>query len=337
MNKYHVLTVFCSLLIPSFANASMSLVKDPLGKVVAVDPWSYLDEDIMWTSTHSSNLAGGRVHGQLKVKYAIEDNNWRDTSFHSGNDSLTFVQGVLRHDSAPGWYLGFAEKRTTSYNGTWDDQQYLNQNQLTQLIIGREYYYHRLRFGWDVMGGSSSIEDRWQSRVKFFTDWRISDHISFFNYLYRQKEHRRYDGSQNDHDVLSSQIEPGIQYIINNTTGFWIRQQFSSSTLDRVQWGDIDDKSWTASLGIWHNWGKLSTTLSGGNSHYRKNNARKDDGEIFQDVRAKFLKVSASYPFANRFSVSGEVAGSLISQSGSWVTNGDSITTNYKLMLDYNF
>lgn len=98
------------------------------------------------------NPAGGRVHGQLKMKYAIEDNNWRNSHFHNGNDSLTFVQGVMRHDALPGWYLAFSEGRTTHYNGTWEDQSYLSQNQWTQLIIGHEYFYKRLRYGWDVMG-----------------------------------------------------------------------------------------------------------------------------------------------------------------------------------------
>ncbi|OKN64522.1 hypothetical protein AM422_002519 [Klebsiella pneumoniae] len=291
----------------------------------------------MWTSTRSSNPAGGRVHGQLKMKYAIEDNNWRNSHFHSGNDTLTFVQGVMRHDALPGWYLAFSEGRTTNYNGSWEDQSYLSQNQWTQLIIGHEYFYKRLRYGWDVMGGSASLEDRWQGRVKFFTDLRLTDSFSFFNYLYQQIDHRRSGGSQNDRDVRSFQIEPGVQYIINNDTGVWFRQQFASAILDRAQWGDIDEKSWTTSVGVWRNWGKLSTTLSGGYGHYKKNNAQPEDGEVFQNTRNRYLKISANYPLTSRFTVSGEVTGALLKQDGSWVTNGESITTEYKLMLDYNF
>ena len=135
MKNYHALSVIFVLLFPALANASMSIMKDVSGKVIAVDPWSYLDEDVMWTSTRSSNPAGGRVHGQLKMKYSIEDNNWRNSHFHNGNDSLTFVQGVMRHDALPGWYLAFSEGRTTNYNGTWEDQTYLSQNQWTQLML----------------------------------------------------------------------------------------------------------------------------------------------------------------------------------------------------------
>ena len=337
MKNHHALTVIFALLFPALANASMSIMKDLSGKVVAVDPWSYLDEDVMWTSARSSNPTGGRVHGQLKMKYAIEDNNWRNSHFHSGKDSLTFVQGVMHHDALPGWYLAFSEGRTTNYNGTWEDQTYLSQNQWTQLIIGHEYFYKRLRYGWDVMGGSSSIEDRWQGRIKLFTDLRVTDSLSFFNYLYQQVDHRRSGGSQNDRDVRSFQIEPGVQYIINNTTGVWFRQQFASAILDRAQWGDIDEKSWSTSFGVWHNWGRLSTTLSGGYGHYKKDNAQPEDGEVFQNTRNRYLKVSANYPLTSRFPVSGEVTGSLIKQSGSWVTNGDAIATDYKVMLDYNF
>ena len=337
MKNHLALAVIFSLMLPSLANASMSIMKDLSGTVIAVDPWSYLDEDVMWTSTRSSNPAGGRVHGQLKVKYAIEDNNWRNSHFHSGNDSLTFVQGVMRNDALPGWYLAFSEGRTTNYNGPWENQTYLSQNQWTQLIVGHEYFYKRLRYGWDVMGGSASIEDRWQARVKFFTDLRVTDNFSVFNYLYQQIDHRRSGGSQNDRDVRSFQAEPGIQYIINNTTGVWLRQKFASSVLDRAQWGDIDDKTSTTSMGIWHNWGKLSTTFSGGYGHYKKNNAQRDDAEVFQNTRDRFLKVSANYPLTARFTLSGEITGSLVNQSGSWVTNGDAITTDYKVMLDYNF
>ncbi|MFP2506812.1 OmpG porin family protein [Buttiauxella gaviniae] len=337
MKNHHALTVIFALLFPALANASMSIMKDLSGKVVAVDPWSYLDEDVMWTSARSSNPTGGRVHGQLKMKYTIEDNNWRNSHFHSGKDSLTFVQGVMHHDALPGWYLAFSEGRTTNYNGTWEDQTYLSQNQWTQLIIGHEYFYKRLRYGWDVMGGSSSIEDRWQGRIKLFTDLRVTDSLSFFNYLYQQVDHRRSGGSQNDRDVRSFQIEPGVQYIINNTTGVWFRQQFASAILDRAQWGDIDEKSWSTSFGVWHNWGRLSTTLSGGYGHFKKDNAQPEDGEVFQNTRNRYLKVSANYPLTSRFTVSGEVTGSLIKQSGSWVTNGDAIATDYKVMLDYNF
>ncbi|MNE56257.1 hypothetical protein D3C80_1511520 [compost metagenome] len=128
-----------------------------------------------------------------------------------------------------------------------------------------------------------------------------------------------------------------MQYIINNTTGVWLRQNFYYANLDREQWGDIDTKSWTASAGIWHNWGDLSTTLSGGYGHYKKFNALADVNEVFEDSRNRFIKLSANYPLSDRFSISGEITGSSIEQTGLWVTNGDSITTEYKLMLDYNF
>ncbi len=337
MKKYRILIIFITLLLPGVVNASMSVMKDLSGKIIAVDPWSYLDEDVMWTSTRSSNPAGGKVHGQLKMKYSIEDNNWRNSSFHNGNDSLTFVQGVMRNDSLPGWYLAFSEGRTTNYNGPWESQTYVSQNQWTQLIVGHEYFYKRLRYGWDLMGGSESLDDRWQGRAKLFADLRATDRFSIFSYIYQQADHRRNGGSQNDRDIRSFQAEPGVQYIINNTSGVWFRNKFYSGVLDRAQWGDINEKDWTVSSGIWHNFGRLSTTFSGGYGHYKKDNAREADPEVFQNTRYRFIKVSANYPLTSRFTVSGEVTGSYIEQTGSWVTNGDGIATEYKLMLDYNF
>ncbi len=92
MKNYHALSVIFTLMLPALANASMSIMKDPSGKVIAVDPWSYLDEDVMWTSARSSNPAGGRVHGQLKMKYAIEDNNWRNSRKRLVRTVLIFTE-----------------------------------------------------------------------------------------------------------------------------------------------------------------------------------------------------------------------------------------------------
>ena len=47
MKNHHALAVIFSLMLPTLANASMSIMKDLSGNVIAVDPWSYLDEDVM--------------------------------------------------------------------------------------------------------------------------------------------------------------------------------------------------------------------------------------------------------------------------------------------------
>lgn len=337
MKKYLVSAFMISLLSPGIAAASMSIVKDNAGNVVAVDPWSYLDETVMWTSARSSNPNGGKIHGVLKVKYAVEDNNWRHSHQHDGNDTLTFVQGVMRSDALPDWYLAFTSGRQTNYNGSWESQTYISQDQWTQVIVGRESFYKQLRYGWDVMGGSVSLDDRWQARLKLFADLQLTERASLFGYAYQQIDHRRRGGSQNDRDVNSFQFEPGAQYIINNTTGVWFRNLFSSGRLERNQWGDIKNKDWTASTGIWHNWGKLSTTLSGGYGHYKKDNASQSSSEVFQNTRYKFMKISANYPITSRFTLSGEVTGTELKQNGNWVTNGKAISTEYKMMIDYNF
>ena len=337
MKKYIASALMTLLLSPGIAAASMSIVKDDNGKVVAVDPWSYLDESVMWTSARSSNPNGGKIHGVLKVKYAITDNNWRHSSQHDGSDTFTFAQGVMRSDALPDWYLAFNSGRKTNYNGSWESQTYISQDQWTQVIIGHESFYKRLRYGWDVLGGSASLDDRWQARLKLFADLQVTDRASIFGYVYRQTDHRRRGGSQNDRDVNSYQFEPGAQYIINDTTGVWFRNLFSSGKLERDQWGNIKNKEWTASAGVWHNWGKLSTTFSGGYGHYSKFNARHDDSEIFQNTRYKFVKLSANYPITNRFTLSGEVTGTDLKQSGSWATNGKAISTEYKMMVDFNF
>ena len=336
MKKSLLLSAMIAMALPTIASASMSVIKDHSGKVVAVDPWSYLDEDVMWTTTRSSNNAGGKVHGQIKMKYAIEDNNWKDSSFNNGSSTFTFAQGVFRHDSLPGWYLGMSNGRTTNYNGTWDNQEFNDLEQWTQLVIGHEAFYEDLRYGVEVMGGSATKDNFWQGRAKLYLDWQIGGGLSFFSYAYSHIDHRR-NASDNDQDKYSFKVEPGLQYIINNTTGVWVRQQFAGATLDRVEFGDVKEKSTTTSLGIWHNWGKLSTTLSGGFSHYRKFNASYESNEVFQETRERFMKLTANYPITQRFTLSGELTGALIEQQGLWVTNGEAVNTECKVMIDYNF
>lgn len=337
MKKYIISVAITLLLSPGIAAASMSIIKDNAGKVIAVDPWSYIDESVMWTSARSSNPNGGTIHGVLKVKYAIKDNNWRQSHQHDGNDTLTFVQGVMRADALPDWYLAFTSGRKTNYDGSWESQTYISQDQWTQLILGHESFYKQLRYGWDVMGGSVSLDDRWQARVKIFADLQLTERASLFGYAYQQIDHRRSGASQNDRDINSSQFEPGAQYIINDSTGVWFRNLFSSGRLDRDQWGDIKNKEWTTSAGIWHNWDKLSTTFSSGYGHYRKYNASQNSSEVFQNTRYKFIKLSANYPITHRFTLSGEVTGTDLKQNGNWVVNGKSFTTEYKMMVDYNF
>jgi hypothetical protein len=69
------------------------------------------------------------------------------------------------------------------------------------------------------MGGSVSLDDRWQARVKIFADLQLTERASLFGYAYQQIDHRRSVGTQNDRDVNSFQFEPGAQYIINDSTG----------------------------------------------------------------------------------------------------------------------
>lgn len=337
MKKCIACALMSMVLAPNLATASMSVVKDHRGNVIAVDPWSYLDESVMWTSVRSSDPRGGNIHGYLKMKYTVSDNNWRHSAQHDGQDSFTFAQGVLRSDSLPDWYLAFYSGRTTQYRGAWEHQTYLSQDQWTQVIVGQELFYKNLRYGWDVMGGSVSLDDRWQARLKLFADLQMTDSLSLFGYAYQQIDHRRSGGTQNDRDVTSSQFEPGVQYILTNNTGIWLRQFFTSGRLDRDQWGDIDHRAWTTSTGIWHNFGKLSTTFSGGYGHYRKDNAREESDEVYQNSRYKYLRLSANYPITSRFTLSGEVTGSDVKQSGAWVNQGKAIVMDYKMMVDFNF
>jgi len=92
------------------------------------------------------------------------------------------------------------------------------------------------------MGGSVSQDDRWQARVKIFADLQLTESASLFGYAYQQIDHRRSGGTQNDRDVNSFQFEPGAQYIINDSTGVWFRNLFSSGWLDCEQWGDTKNK-----------------------------------------------------------------------------------------------
>ena len=49
------------------------------------------------------------------------------------------------------------------------------------------------------------------------------------------------------------------------------------------------------------------------------------------------MKLTANYPITHRFTLSGELTGALIEQQGLWVTNGEAVNTECKVMIDYNF
>ncbi|MBJ7220958.1 MULTISPECIES: OmpG porin family protein [unclassified Brenneria] len=327
-------------LLPAASQAAMDIMRNDNGTVVGVNPWSYLNEDVMWTTTRSSYPHGGKVHGNIKSKLEITDSNWKNSATHNGADNFVLSQAVLRHDSLPPWYLAFYNARETEYQGGFTSQRYERQTQRTQLIFGYEHPFARGSVGAELLGGSESLNERWQVRYKLYGTYRLTDRLAMFGYLYQDLQHKRSAGGEfiNDTDISTSEIEPGIQYIITDSTGVWLRSRYSEATMQRKQWGDINDQDWTTRIGVWHNWDSgLTTTLHSGIGHYRKYNANKTDGEVFQNTRYKYAALGATYPVSKRFTVAGEVKASDDKQGGSWVTNGKAINMSYMLSADFNF
>lgn len=326
--------------LPMTGQAAMDIMRNDEGTVIGVNPWSYLDEEIMWTTAQSSYAHGGKVHGNIKSKFEVTDTNWKNNTTHDGSDNFVLSQAVLRHDSLPSWYLAFYNGRETEYQGSFTSQKYEQQTQRTQLIFGYNHQISRGDVGAELLVGSESLNERWQVRYKLYGTYRLTDRLSMFSYFYQDLQHKRSAGADwvNDTDVTTSEIEPGLQYIITDSTGVWLRSRYSEGKLERKQWGNINDQDWTTSVGVWHNWdNSLTTTLHSGIGHYRKYNARPDDGEVFQNTRYKYVALGANYPISKRFNISGEVKASDDKQSGSWVTSGKAINMSYMLSADFNF
>ncbi|KAA8995606.1 hypothetical protein FJU30_23890 [Affinibrenneria salicis] len=336
----NTLALIAIALLPAAGHGAMDITRDDNGNVVDVYPWSYQNEEIMWTTTRSSYPHGGKVHGNIKSKLEISDSNWKNSAGHNGANNFVLSQAVLRQDNLPGWYLAFYNARETEYQGGFDNQRYDRQTQRTQLIFGYEHQFARGTLGAEILGGSESLNERWQTRYKLYGTWRIAERLSTFGYLYQDLQHKRSSGADyiNDTDVFTTEIEPGIQYIISDDTGVWLRSRYMEGKMERKQWGNINDQEWTTRIGVWHNWDNgLTTTLHSGIGHYRKYNARKDDGEVFQNTRYKYIALGADYPISKRFNIAGEVKGADEKQAGSWVTNGKAINMYYMLSVDFNF
>lgn len=338
MNKLLALSFCAGLMIPAISNASMSVMENSKGEVIGVDPWSYLDETNMWTTTRSSYPVGGYVHGQYKMKYTVDTADWQGEDFNKSSDTLTLGQAVLRFDEFPNWYLAFSHGRKTNYRDSFNDHSYDSQYNWTEVFVGREFFMKNLRLGGDLSLGSNSFDNVWTGKGKIFADYRLTDKFSVFAYAYKQINLRRNDNNTHDLQMEYTAFEPGIQYIINNDTGVFFRHYFEYGNADREIYTDAIDRAWLAYGGIWHNFGKLSTTLSGGYGHYRLYEGRADvDREIFKDQWTRYAKITANYPITNRFTLSGEITGNYVTHKGTWLHNGESLDMEYKVMLDFNF
>lgn len=338
MKRLFLACAFIVGLVPAASQASMSIMENAKGEVIGVDPWSYLDEGTMWTTTRSSYPVGGYVHGQYKMKYTVDTADWRGENFSKSSDTITFGQGVVRFEEFPNWYLAFSHGRKTNYTSYYEDHTYESQNNWTELFLGREFYFKRLRLGADLGLGSASLDNVWMGKGKIYADYRITNKLSVFGYVYQQINLRRNDNSSHDLQMKTLAFEPGIQYIINNDTGVFIRHYFERGSADREIWADGVTRAWLLSGGMWHNFGRLSTTLSAGYGHYRFFEGKADvDREIFKDQWTRYAKITANYPLSTRFTLSGEITGNYVANDGTWLRQGDVLNMEYKLMLDFNF
>lgn len=340
MNK--TLFLFLVLSFPIASMASMNVIRENSGKVISVNPWSYLDEEVMWASVYSSNPDGGKINGYIKAKYATEFSYIKNHTHHV-NDNITFAQGVFRSHDLPGWYLGFSSNRNANYSGPYGRYEYQNSTFNTEVVVGKEFRYDNIRFGAEVMGGyqSSGFSDDqgkigyWNARLKLFTDIQIDDHFSIFGYVYQQFDRKRIRNDENDRDSRSTVIEPGIQYIINNNNGVWIRTHASFARLEREKWGNIKDKDNVTSIGYWNIWDRLQTSISTGIGKYKKYNSQ--NSEIFYNRNYNYVQLNATYPITDRFTLYGEVKRMHLNEIGNWSTNSKGNIYNYKAMIDFNF
>lgn len=322
--------------------ASMNVIRDSADNIISVNPWSYLDEDIMWSAVYSSNPHGEKINGFIKAKYAATLNHIQGQK-HTSNDEITFAQAVFRTQDLPGWYLGITGDRNAKYSSSLGSHKYESNVYNTQMVVGKESRYNNIRVGADVMGGyqSSGFEDDqgkvsiWNGRFKIYTDIQLTDSLSIFGYTYYQMDKRRNRNSENDRNSHSVAVEPGIQYIINNSNGVWIRTNYHHNSLQRNNWGNINDKTNYTTIGYWHIWGNLQTSISAGYGKFDQYNDSVN--EVFYDRHYNTVQLNATYPLNDRFTLYGEIKRMHLNESGSWSTDSKGNIYNYKAMIDFNF
>lgn len=290
---------------------------------------------VHWNSV-GRNMEAGGLHGNIGTQIEIDDARHSNNENNGGKFKYATLQAFLRHDEMPNWYFGFYNAREDSYKGQFSNQHYSGTNTINEVFVGHIFETWRGNIGAEVMGGSESAGKRWKSRFKLWQDLRLSDRWSIAGYAFGEFQPQGTEPGNGDLEKLIFETEPALQYRVNPDLGLYLRPFYSYNRQEREQWGDIIEREWKVSAGLWKNWYPLLTSLYVGVGQKKTTNAS-DSYELFYDGRYKYVGGTLSYPIVDELRLYGEFKAKFTKEAGAWATAGYSWTPFTVVGAVYNF
>ncbi|MFG1173104.1 OmpG porin family protein [Erwiniaceae bacterium CAU 1747] len=290
---------------------------------------------VHWNSV-GRNMEAGGLHGNIGTQIEIDDARRSNNENNGGKFKYATLQAFLRHDEIPNWYFGFYNAREDSYKGQFSNQHYGGTNTINEVFVGHIFETWRGNIGAEVMGGSESAGKRWKSRLKLWQDLRLSDRWSIAGYAFGEFQPQGREPGNGDLEKLIFETEPALQYRVNPDLGLYLRPFYSYNRQEREQWGDIIEREWKVSAGLWKNWYPLLTSLYVGVGQKKTTNAS-DSYELFYDGRYRYVGGTLSYPVVDQLRLYGEFKAKFTKEDGAWTTAGYSWTPFTVVGAVYNF
>ena len=290
---------------------------------------------VHWNSV-GRNMEAGGLHGNIGTQIEIDDARRSNNEHNGGKFKYATLQAFLRHDEMPNWYFGFYNAREDSYKGQFSNQHYSGTNTINEVFVGHIFETWRGNIGAEVMGGSESAGKRWKSRFKLWQDLRLSDRWSIAGYAFGEFQPQGTEPGNGDLEKLIFETEPALQYRVNPDLGLYLRPFYSYNRQEREQWGDIIEREWKVSAGLWKNWYPLLTSLYVGVGQKKTTNAS-DSYELFYDGRYQYVGGTFSYPIVDELRLYGEFKAKFTKEAGAWTTAGYSWTPFTVVGAVYNF
>ncbi|MGL4448978.1 MAG: OmpG porin family protein [Shewanella sp.] len=257
----------------------------------------------------------GKFHGSLGSNMEVEHVD-REDGLAEGKIKFTLAQGNFRHDDLQGWDFGFYSGREELYNGNITHANYnRGVNSIHELFVNRTYKMQSGYYGWGTKLAMESADKRTTPEVKIFGGYNITERLTASGYAMYHVEYKRNAG---EFDYW--EMEPGLGYKLNETTGMWLNVRYQEGQWQPKSGNNENEREWFIKPGVWHNWGKLTTSLWGEFGIFDK----EKDGNSDPLWREKYAKygVSANYPLTTAWNVFGEFSYKSISYDNYDYNNG---------------
>lgn len=290
---------------------------------------------VHWDSI-GNNMEAGGLHGNIGSQIEIDDNRRSDNAKNHGKFKFATIQAFLRHDELPNWYFGFYNAREDNYKGSFNNQAYSGSNTINEIFVGHIFETWRGNIGTELMGGSETGSKRWKYRLKLWQDLRLSSKWSVAGYVFGEYQPQNSQPGNNDLSQQSFETEPVVQYLVNPDMGVYLRPFYSYKRQDRENWGDIVEREWKTSIGLWRNWYPLLSSVYVGVGQKKTTNSSDSDA-LYYNSRYKYVGGTLSYPIIDDLRLYGEFKASFGKEDGEWTQKGSYWSPFTIVGVVYNF